>query len=69
MNAERRTALERRKLDAHDDYMQAMRAMQERQKEMGVRAQRGDEYARGWCAALDEFSLQILAALSRRIGS
>lgn len=66
---ERLNALERRKVAAHDDYMSAMRAMQERQKVMGVQAQRGDEYARGWVAALAEFSLQIQASLARRIGS
>lgn len=63
------TALERRKVDAHDDYMAAIRAMQERQKVMLVQAQRGDVFARGWIAALHEFSLQVQVQLARRIGS
>lgn len=58
-----------RKAEAHDDYMRATRVMQQRQREMAVKASRGDPFARGWVAALHEFSLAIQAELARRIGS
>ena len=52
---------------AHDDYMGALRTMQARQREMTPLAQAGDAYARGYLAALHEFSLAVQAELARRI--
>jgi hypothetical protein len=58
-----------RKADAHDDYLSAIEVMAVRQKVMGARAQRGDDFARGYMAALHEFSLAVQASLARRIGA
>lgn len=58
-----------RKLAAHDDYLAAIEVMKQRQLQMGPLAQRGDPFARGFLAALNEFSLAVQAQLARRIGS
>ena len=58
-----------RKAEAHDDYMGAIQQMAQRQRQMSVEAQRGDAFARGWVAAMHEFSLAVQAQLARRIGS
>lgn len=57
------------KVDAHDDYLAATKAMQERQKTMSVLAQHGDEFARGWVAAMSEFAGAVQTQLARRIGA
>lgn len=57
------------KVAAHDDYLAAVKFMAERQKVMGPLAQRGDVFARGWVAALHEFSLAVQVELARRIGA
>jgi hypothetical protein len=55
------------KARAHDDYMAATKVMAQRQGQMAGPAARGDDFARGYLAALHEFSLAVLAELSRRV--
>lgn len=55
------------KLDAHDDYLSAIKTMAERVKTMRFKAHQGDPFARGYIAALDHFALEVQAQLARRI--